>query len=514
LASSLVRGKYVICKVTGRNDAQVIEGGAVFQRDGVVVEIGPYSELADKYRADETIGSPEHIVLPGFVNSHHHVGLTPLQMGSPDHPLELWWASRLAKRDVDLYLDTLHSAFEMIESGITTVQHMQSRVNGPVQRIETAANEVIRAYEDVGMRVSYSYGMREQNRMVYEADEEFVRRLPSDLAAEVADMLRAQAIPREDNFHLFESLHRQHAHKERIRIQLSPTNLHWCTDQGLQMAQEYSERYRVPLHVHLLESMFQKEYARRRTGTTAVQHLRDLGLLGPHLTLGHGVWVSETEMDLIAETGTRVCHNASSNLRLRSGVAPLNHYLGCGVPVAMGLDEAGINDDKDMLQEMRMVLRLHRVPGMDDTVPTPAEVFRMATELGAHTTPFGSHIGTLEPGKAADIVVMNWRHIAFPYLDADVPVIDAVVQRARTQGVETVLVAGEPVLRDRRFTRIDKDAAQEELAQRLRAPLAPHEEQRRHLARRLFPHVRQFYVDEGYLNKIEHEPYYRMNSRF
>jgi len=133
-------------------------------------------------------------VLPGFVNSHHHAGLTPLQMGSPDDPLELWWASRLAKRAVDLYLGTLHSAFEMIESGITAVQHVQGRVNGPVKRVETAANEVIRAYEDVGMRVSYSYGMREQNRMVYEADEEFVRRLPSDLAAEVADVLRAQAI--------------------------------------------------------------------------------------------------------------------------------------------------------------------------------------------------------------------------------------------------------------------------------------------------------------------------------
>src|SRR5688572_6085929 len=184
MATSLVRGKYVVCKVTGRREARVIEDGAVFQRDGVIVDVGAYAELSKKHRADETIGSAEHVVLPGFVNSHHHVGLTPLQMGSPDHPLELWWASRLAKRDVDLYLDTLHSAFEMIESGITTVQHLHSRVNGPVQRIETASNEVIRAYADIGMRVSYSYGMREQNRMVYEDDEAFVRRLPSDLAAE------------------------------------------------------------------------------------------------------------------------------------------------------------------------------------------------------------------------------------------------------------------------------------------------------------------------------------------
>jgi cytosine/adenosine deaminase-related metal-dependent hydrolase len=514
VASSLVRGKYVICKVAERREAQVIEGGAVFQRDGVIVEIGPYQELSAKYQPDETIGTEEHVVLPGFINSHHHLGLTPLQTGSPDYPLELWWASRLAKRDVDLYLDTLHSAFEMIESGITTVQHMQSRVSGSVDRIEVAANKVIKAYEDIGMRVSYSYGIREQNRLVYESDENFFKRLPSDLAPQVAEMFRTQTIPLEDNFALFESLHRSHAHKERIRIQLSPTNLHWCTDRCLQVANEYCEKYGVPMHVHLLETIFQKEYAHRRTGTTAVRHLRDLGVLGPHMTLGHGVWVTEADMEVIAETGTQVCHNASSNLRLRSGVAPLNHYLRCGVPVAMGLDEAGVNDDKDFLQEMRIVLRLHRVPGMDDLVPTPAEVLRMATEHGATTTPFGTHIGTLEPGKAADIVVMNWKHIAYPYLDADVPVVDAVVQRAKTHGVETVLIAGEPVLRDKRFTRVDKHAAEEELARQLREPLRPHEEARRVLSGRLFPHVRQFYVDEGYLDAVEHEPFYRMSSRF
>ena len=216
---------------------------------------------------------------------------------------------------------------------------------------------------------------------------------------------------------------------------------------------------------------------------------------------------------MIAETGTRLCHNPSSNLRLRSGTTPLNHYMQRGVPVALGIDEAGINDDKDILQEMRLALRLHRTPGMDDAVPTPAEVFKMATENGAHTTPFGAHIGTLAPGKAADIVVMNWKHIAYPYLDAAVPVVDAVVQRARTHGVETVLVAGEVVLRDRRFTRLDKHAAQEELARQLRAPLAPHEERRIELSRRVFPSFKQFYADEGYLKPCEHDPFYRMNSK-
>ena len=178
MASSLIRGKYVICKVTSRTAAEVIEDGAVFQRDGTIVAVGKYQELATQYQPDEVIGSDEHVVLPGFVNSHHHVGLTPFQLGSPDHPLELWFASRMAARNVDPYLDTLYSAFEMLESGITTVQHLHGWRIGPAARIISMAEHILKAYQDIGMRVSYSFALRDQNRLVYEADEDFVKRLP------------------------------------------------------------------------------------------------------------------------------------------------------------------------------------------------------------------------------------------------------------------------------------------------------------------------------------------------
>ena len=112
MASSLIRGRYVICRALSRTEAEIIEDGAVFQRDGRIVEIGPYEELSARHRPDEELGSPDHVVLPGFVNSHHHVGLTPLQLGSKDHALELWFATRLCARKVDRYLDTLYSAFE------------------------------------------------------------------------------------------------------------------------------------------------------------------------------------------------------------------------------------------------------------------------------------------------------------------------------------------------------------------------------------------------------------------
>ncbi len=513
MASSLIRGKYVICKVSGRTGAEIVHDGAVFQRDGTIVEIGPYQTLAQKYRPDEVIGSAEHVVMPGFVNSHHHQGLTPFQLGSPAYPLELWLASSLGVRDVDLYLDTLYSAFEMVESGVTTVQHLHGWRPGPATEWPDLAERILSAYRDIGMRVSYSFAVCDQNLLVYGADGDFVKRLPPTLAAPMEAMLRALDVPLREYMDFFEHLWQRWDRDAggRTRVQLAPANLHWCSDEALTMLGEYAARYGVGLHMHLLESAYQKAYARRRTGSTAIRHLHELGLLGPQLTLGHGVWLTEDDIDLVAQSGALFCHNASSNLRLRSGIAPLNHVTARGVPVALGIDEAGINDDRDMLQEMRLVLALHRTPGMGDDVPTAAQVVRMATEYGARTTGFAREIGTLEAGKAADLAVMNWRHLAYPYLDREVPVIEALVQRGRPAGIETVLVAGEAILRDGRFARVDKTAALEELAAALRAPLRPDEQARRDLIRRVIPHVRRFY--EGWLDQTTTDPFYDLNSR-
>ena len=214
----------------------------------------------------------------------------------------------------------------------------------------------------------------------------------------------------------------------------------------------------------------------------------------------------------LAATGTHICHNCSSNFRLRSGVAPLNAFEARGIDTAIGLDEAGINDDRDMLQEMRMVLRAHRVPGMDDEdVPSPGQVLRMATSGGAATTPYGSRIGTLAVGKAADLVLIDWDKLAYPYLDPETSVLDAVIQRAKSDGVDLVMVAGEVVYEAGLFTRVDRDAALRELHGSLQHALGDDEIERRQLSKALLPHVRRFYA--GYFDSQAHYPYYRPSSR-
>src|SRR5262245_34569608 len=242
MASSLVRGRHVICRVRSRTEVEVVDDGAVFQETGTIAEVGPYATLAANHRPDEVLGSTDHVVLPGLVNSHHHVGLTPFQHGSPDHPLELWFASRLAARDVDPYLDTLYSAFEMVESGVTTVQHLHGWRIAPASRVRAIAERILRAYDDIGMRVSYSYALRDQNRLVYEADEDFLRRLPADLAGDVAGWFQGQTIPLEDQLGLFADLweHLGRNTGERARIQLAPANLHWCSDRALEALRDHA----------------------------------------------------------------------------------------------------------------------------------------------------------------------------------------------------------------------------------------------------------------------------------
>ena len=151
MPSSIIRARTIFTEPADRRRWDQIEDGAVLQRDGVIAEIGPAADLIARHPEVPVLGTGRQVLLPGFVNAHHHVGLTPVQLGSRDMPLELWFVTRLVARRVDLYLDTLYSAFEMIASGITTVQHLHGWLPGDLAAVEAGAGEVIRAYQDIGM---------------------------------------------------------------------------------------------------------------------------------------------------------------------------------------------------------------------------------------------------------------------------------------------------------------------------------------------------------------------------
>ena len=512
MAVSLIRSRAMITRTTSRTTWEEIADGAVYQEDGTIKAIGTYKELSAKYPNASVIGSGNEIMLPGFVNGHHHVGLTPVQLGSPDMPLELWFITRLVSRILNVHLDTLYSAFEMIASGVTTVQHIHGWMPGTLPEIQDKSNQVIKAYEDIGMRVSYCYALRDQNRLIYQKDEDFVASLPKEIQGPMQRHFARFKANLDDQMGLFRDLYEQHNAKSRVKIQLAPANLHWCSDKALTMLSDTSKKYNVPMHMHLLETAYQKEYAMRRGNCTALEYIDRFDMVNERLTLGHGVWLSAKDIDRLASAGGCVCHNCSSNFRLRSGVAALNYFESKGLNTGLGTDDAGINDDRDMLQEMRLVLRTHRVPGMvDEDVPTVAQVLRMATIGGAKTTPYGSAIGTLEVGKKADLVLLDWKQISYPYLDTMTPLLDAVILRAKTEGVKMTMCDGEVLYQDGVFTKVDRGAALKALHDDLNKALTDDEVERRNLSKALLPVVRKFYAN--YIDPSKHEPFYRPSSR-
>lgn len=495
MTARLVLADHVLCGIDADGVPEIVADGAVLVEGGAITAVGEAAALRRSNPEAEVLGGRGRVAIPGLINAHHHIGLTPFQLGARDQPLELWFPERLVMRDVDPRLDALYSAFEMIASGVTTVQHLQSRAPGDTDDVLARSDAIIGAYAEIGMRASYSFALRDQNRMIYEADEVFVASLPESLRAPAAAYLGGFGLPLSEQIAVFDELRRRWAGHDRIGIQIAPSNLHWLSDAALESAARMAQDTGAPLHMHLLETPYQKEYARRRTGGSALEHVDRFGLVGPQLTIGHGVWMTDDDLALLAERGGCLCHNCSSNLRLKSGTADLNAFLASGVPVALGIDEAGINDDRDMLQEMRLALTLHRPPGHDAPCPSAADVFRMATEHGGATTPFAGRIGRLAPGMAADIVLLDWKAVTWPWQDPAMPVVDVLLQRAKAGAVETVIIGGETVYREGRFTRIDRDVVLDQIARALDRPDTGAEAEQRRLASAILGTVREFYRD-------------------
>lgn len=495
MATSLIRGKYVICRAgADAGSSTVLTDGAVFQRDGVIEDVGDYSVLKSSYDADEEIGGSGYLVFPGLVNAHHHGrGVTTFQMGTCDDCLETWILGGWGRRPYDHYLMTLYTAIQMIESGTTTI--MYNHPQTPVSGLEDDLGQILRAFDDTGIRTAFSVYFRQRNRVVYADDEQFMSGLPADLAASLRSYLAAVDLSEEDYFALFDGIHRKYGADPagKVRVLLSPSNVQWVSDDFLQRTKEHAASRQVGVHMHLVESFYQKEYGSRTWGKTPVAHLDDLGFLGPELSCAHAVWLTDQDIDLLSQSETTVCHNASSNLRLKNGVAPVNVMAARGVNAAMGTDSTAINDDDDMLQEMRLVAKLHRQPGIGEPGINSHQVLRMATINAARPTFFHDSIGALEKGRRADLVLLNLTSIEEPYMDPDTDPVDALLYRGKASHVDTVLVDGKVVLRDGRFTLLDKAELIKELKDRFARPLEPQAVEARNLVRRLLPYVEQFY---------------------
>lgn len=473
--------------------------------DGKIAEIGPVSDLTARHPDLSREGGAEMIALPGFVNSHHHFGITPLMGGVPFAPLEFWLPRFRAMRGVGPHLDTLYSAIEMLESGTTTVHHINSGLIGTPDDWEATTDAILAAYGEIGMRVSYSFMMRDRNVLSYDDDEKLLATLPGDLRDWITPQLAVAATPTRDYMDFFEAMRARHAGNPAVRMSLAPANLHWCSDESLQLIFETARTHGASVHMHLLETERQARFSETRYGHTAIEHLDALGCLGPELTLGHGNWATEADLDLLGDCGCTVCHNASSGLRLGSGIAPVNRMRTRNIPVALGIDQSNIVDDRDMTVEMKLVWALHRETGLFNDRPDAANVLRMATEHGARSTGFGGVAGRLERGMQADIVLMRRSEVERPFVSSRTPLAETVLHRAAKSAIDQVFVAGRKVVENGRVTGIDRDAVMQEINDILAAPETSDEAHAWHMVNALIPHLEKFIGGTGVVT--DHVPY-------
>nr|WP_271208983.1 amidohydrolase family protein [Rhodococcus wratislaviensis]GLK33414.1 5-methylthioadenosine/S-adenosylhomocysteine deaminase [Rhodococcus wratislaviensis] len=492
---TLVHGRYVIASAKPP-DGEVIRDGAVAVIGDRVVEVGAYCDLDRRYPDARRIGSAGHIVMPGLINSHHHGwGLSAFALGASDNRLESWLIDLAALPHVDVYYDTLFAATRLVRSGVTTVQH--SGISRDFGQLRNETESALRAYATIGMRVAYALQARDRNTFAYEDDDTFLSRLSPGLAQETKSALAQMGEP---SFEEFESLARElvsrYSGSALIKVLLSAEGPEWCSEPLLNGIRSLADELHVGIHMHCLETPHQREYFRSRYGKSVLSYLDDLNFLRSDLSLAHAVWMTEEDIRLCAERGVSVCHNPSSNLRLRVGVAPLPEMLDRGINVALGLDSSGINDDDDMLQEMGLAARLHSMPrGLNSKwAPGSVDILRMATIEGAKALGIGDEAGSLEAGMRADLVLLDYESISGPYMADSVNPIDAVVYRARNRHVDMVMINGDLVLKGGEFTSIDEPSVREQLAASARNAPSPRVTAWTNALRKIRPEVEKFYA--------------------
>jgi 5-methylthioadenosine/S-adenosylhomocysteine deaminase len=372
------------------------------------------------------------VVMPGLINTHTHGGLS-LHRGCCDTGNLFEWAQALAPHTSVLSLEDnrwgcYEAVLEMVRGGITTACDCTRYGAGLFAEV---ASEV--GMRSLGGALANSPSLRPAGRpnwpLALEETEAALRERRADL---------------------------------RCRFYLGAHSPYSCTPELLVEVKQAADRLGLPFVIHAAETREEVEIVRSRHGRRPIEHLHHLGLLDEHTLLAHAVWLDEGEIELLAASGSAVSHNPISNAKLASGVAPVEALRRRGVPVGLGTDSMLSNNALNLFQEMKFAVLLQRVHRTDGHALSARDALAMATREGARALGWHDDIGSLETGKAADLVVLDLDH---PLGRTRERVLSDLVYAAGPQHVHAVMVAGEMILEAGRFTRVDEA----ELRARIRA---------------------------------------------
>jgi cytosine/adenosine deaminase-related metal-dependent hydrolase len=394
MSTLLVR--HASCLVTQDEDRRIISDGGLFARDGVIEQVGPTTTLPDK--ADRVLDARDMLVLPGLVNTHHHLFQTLTRALPPAQNAPLFdWLRALYPvwgelTDEAIYVSTLIGVAELLFSGCTTTaDHLYLFPN------DSTVDAEIRAATELGIRFHPTRGSMSLG--------ESQGGLPPDQVVQDEDDILA------DCERVIGQYHDPHRYA-MVRIGLAPCSPFSVTPSLMRRAAELARRYEgVTLHTHVAETRDEEQFCRDTFGRRPVDYMADLGWLGDDVWYAHAVHLSDAEIKRLAATGTGVAHCPTSNMRLGSGIAPVAAMLAGGMKVGVAVDGSASNDSSHLLAEARQALLLQRVIGGADAVSV-AQVLDMAT-LGGAAVLGRDDVGALAPGMAADLVAFDLNQLAY-----------------------------------------------------------------------------------------------------
>jgi len=409
--------------VTMDGQRRVIEDGAIAVNHQTIVMVGPRAEIEAKYVARQEIDARGKLVLPGLINGHTHVPMTLLRGLKDDVSLDVWLQKYIfpaeAKNVNESFVrwGTRLGAAEMIRSGTTTFADMYY-------------------FEDAVADETKAAGMRGV------LGETFIDFPAPDNKSE------AQMLAYTENF-----LKRWKG-DPLIHAAVAPHSIYTCSKKTLNDAATLARKYNAPILIHVAETKKELVESRERNGATPVQYLDRIGLLGPDVLAAHCVWVDETDRKILAERQVGCVHNPSSNMMLASGVAPVVEERAAGVRVGLGTDgPAGSNNDLNMMEEMDLAAKLQKVAKMDPQALGAKDALEMATIEGARALHMEKEIGSLEPGKKADVVVLS---LDVPNAVPMYDVYSQTVYALKASEVKTVVIDGRTVLADGKVLTVDE----------------------------------------------------------
>lgn len=440
MATLLVRNAALL--ITMDDERSTIPDGALFVRGNVIERVGATAELG-LLPADRVIDARDKVVLPGLINTHHHLYQTLTRAVPAAQNATLFgWLKTLypiwAKMDAEaIYTSTLVGCAELMLSGCTTASdHLYIFPNG------ARLDDEIRAAHEIGIRFHASRGSMSLG--------ESKGGLPPDRVVE------PEAVILRDTQRLIETYHDARPYA-MLRIVVAPCSPFSVTPDLMREAARLARAYGVHLHTHLAETKDEERFCLDQFGHRPVEYAEELDWAGPNVWYAHGVHVNKREIKRMARAGTGVAHCPTSNMRLASGIAPVRAYLDHGVKVGLGVDGSASNDGSHLLAEARQAMLLQRVLGNPGAL-TAEEALWLGTRGGAAVLG-RDDIGQLAPGKAADFIAINADTLDYAGCQHD---LLAAMVFCAPQKVDVSVINGRIVVEDGHLTTLDLEPVVEQ----------------------------------------------------